>query len=108
MKMNLSLLALAAIVSPVFSAAAGQGAGSNSGNVLARDSQACYDRAPYGCSEKGWCWQKCANGGEWCWLAHDGGNGDWKSCSSETECSPDNIGDSACAQGGCDACGCSC
>lgn len=112
--MKINHLVLAAFVSPVFSVAVGQGPNYNYDNILARDTQNCYSRAPYGCSESGYCWTQCDKDGKgkWCWLARQYGAGDWKKCKIAMDCSPEKNGDAGCglAQAGkaCAACGCGC
>lgn len=40
----------------------------------------------YGC-EKGYCWRKCdEKTGAWCWLAFNGGQGNWVTCKNDVEC----------------------
>ncbi|KAH7112208.1 hypothetical protein B0J11DRAFT_447101 [Dendryphion nanum] len=61
----------------------------------------------YGCNKNGWCWRRCGDTkkGEWCWLAHNGGYGNWMSCGSDEECKTNG----ACGRGdGCKKCGCNC
>jgi hypothetical protein len=73
-------------------------------NVHAR---ACASR-PYGC-ENGYCWDKCSADGSWCWLAYNGGYGDWITCRADKDCAPHPSRGAAC--GVCDdpkKCGCSC
>ncbi|KAG8160058.1 hypothetical protein KVR01_010695 [Diaporthe batatas] len=72
----------------------------------ALEKRECWYGEDYGCS-KGYCFQKCGSSGEWCWTAWNGGLGEWRSCDSNAQCDPSAAG-SACGQGDCDACGCSC
>ncbi|PLB37697.1 uncharacterized protein BDW47DRAFT_106645 [Aspergillus candidus] len=63
---------------------------------------------PFGCGENGWCWNQCADAGEWCWTAYEHGKGDWKTCKEDAECDPSRDSSVSCAMGDCDTCGCSC
>ncbi|KAF5177532.1 hypothetical protein FRX31_032882 [Thalictrum thalictroides] len=78
-----------------------------SGEVQA---DACYYDAPYGCSN-GYCWKDCgpAGRGQWCWLAANGGAGDWTKCSTYDQCRVVPGADCGrnCKQGS-NACGCNC
>ncbi|GKT65559.1 hypothetical protein ColTof4_03675 [Colletotrichum tofieldiae] len=65
----------------------------------------CWFGDDYGCT-KGYCWEKCEGDGKWCWTAWNHGLGKWRSCSGKEDCAPNDT--SACGQGGCDDCGCSC
>lgn len=60
-----------------------------------------------GC-EQGYCWNQCGSGGEWCWLALQGGKGDWVTCLQDSDCEFGEFRDAGC--GICDKpnCGCSC
>lgn len=66
----------------------------------------------YGCAD-GWCWKTNCDtkkeSGHWCWLAYEGGHGDWTSCGHSEDCrwsyDNDNV---KCGQGGCSSCRCSC
>ncbi|EJD47237.1 hypothetical protein AURDEDRAFT_113504 [Auricularia subglabra TFB-10046 SS5] len=71
------------------------------------DKRACWFGDPYGCTD-GYCWKTCntQGSGQWCWTAWDGGWGGWRTCASNSDCSPNSSAD--CGQGGCDKCGCSC
>ncbi|KAL5697303.1 hypothetical protein ACHQM5_030855 [Ranunculus cassubicifolius] len=73
------------------------------------DPDACYYKAPYGCSD-GYCWKSCGPGGsgQWCWLAAGGGAGQWVKCSTYEQCS---LGGADCGRNckpGSHSCGCSC
>lgn len=71
--------------------------------------RACYyGPKDAGCS-KGYCWAKCGTGGVWCWTAYNRGWGDWIKCRADGDCQ-NGVGNSgtACGQGGCKDCGCSC
>ena len=67
----------------------------------------------YGCSKGGFCFMKCGQYGQWCWVAannKDGlGRGPWLTCSAKKECNPRIwSGKANCGAGGCKECGCSC
>ncbi|KAA8648496.1 uncharacterized protein ATNIH1004_004381 [Aspergillus tanneri] len=117
MKLNLGLLLLAAQNTAVLSAITTAinpreveriDTVENVDVLLSPEKGKCWTRSPWGCSKKGWCWKQCANGGQWCWVALDQGNGPWKSCQVAEDCNPANDLKSDCGQGGCKACGCSC
>lgn len=68
----------------------------------------------FGCSKRGFCWQKCGPGGmgKWCWIAADQGTGHWITCDpgDDSQCSPavPIVNDGDCGKGNCLSCGCSC
>lgn len=113
MKLNISLLLVTAVPGTVLARVVPRGdeaandtpAAKQLANVFA--AQKCWTQSPYGCSKNRWCWQRCQGNGQWCWLAHKGGTGDWTSCTTAEDCIP-GVGDSDCAKGDCKACGCSC
>ncbi|KAK7192443.1 hypothetical protein DPSP01_009734 [Paraphaeosphaeria sporulosa] len=63
----------------------------------------------YGC-EKGYCWQKCeqSSPGGWCWLAFNGGNGDWVTCSKDSDCVDRHDNNPSCGNPTRPSGGCSC
>lgn len=77
------------------------------GNILAKRECLKPSDAQYGCSKDKWCWSRCGNVGQWCWLAWEGGKGAWRGCQSNNDCRP--LSESGCGQGDyCESCGCSC
>jgi hypothetical protein len=81
--------------------------GSAVGNPSNVHKRSCASRQ-YGC-EDGYCWQKCdQNSGAWCWLAFNGGNGDWVTCKSDSECKDRHDGNPSCANPEKPHGGCSC
>ncbi|RAQ62953.1 hypothetical protein COH21_013088, partial [Aspergillus flavus] len=85
MKLNISLLLVTAVPGTVLARVVPRGdeaandtpAAKQLANVFAV--QKCWTQSPYGCSKNRWCWQRCQGNGQWCWLAHKGGTGDWTS-----------------------------
>lgn len=69
------------------------------------DKRNCVWNKKSGC-DKGYCWKKCGNEGQWCWTARVKGFGDWYTCGSDRDCNEKM--DCGNASGGCDSCGCSC
>lgn len=62
--------------------------------------------AEYQGCDNGYCWSSCQGGGKWCWLAYNGGYGDWVKCNGDPgSCFNIKYG---CGHGSCSACGCSC
>lgn len=70
----------------------------------------------YGCSKTKWkgksyCWKACdQEDGHWGWVALKGGEGNWKSCSSNDDCKPnpdEGIG-ANCPKKKSHICGCGC
>lgn len=51
----------------------------------------CWYGKYYGCSD-GWCYSKCGQPGQWCWLAANRGEGAWLKCTNDNQCSPKNTG----------------
>ncbi|KAF5180909.1 kinase domain protein [Thalictrum thalictroides] len=90
-------------------------AANNANNFLAFRGihlDACFFEAPFGCSN-GFCWRVCgpAGSGQWCWIASNGGAGDWTKCSSYLDCRDKNAPSFDCGRNckqGSKACGCSC
>ncbi|KAL0933838.1 idi-2 precursor [Colletotrichum truncatum] len=73
-------------------------------NLFARD---CWWGDDYGCTDN-YCWQKCnPKEGHWCWTAWGNGFGDWRKCQNKGDCNP-GTKNTACGQGNCEKCGCSC
>ncbi|KAE8153973.1 hypothetical protein BDV25DRAFT_136343 [Aspergillus avenaceus] len=109
MKLNLGLLLVAVQAATAISAGASEVQGTSPPAKDLFAPKACWTRSPYGCSENRWCWKQCGPGGKWCWLAKNGGRGEWKSCTSAEDCKP-GVDDSDCGKGGkdCKACGCGC
>ncbi len=63
--------------------------------------KACIAEALVGCNGNNYCWKTCSTtgGGEWCWLATQGGVGPWAVCNTWEDCTNPSFG-----CGG--ACGC--
>lgn len=77
----------------------------------------CWFGKSVGCSKSGFCWKTCpgSRAGTWCWLAWDGGNGDWLSCKGDPnagqrycERMAADTSQFKCGRGSCNACGCKC
>lgn len=72
-----------------------------------RDAEACYYRADFGCSVRGYCWRACGDKtGHWCWTAKgENGKGAWLTCSTYADCPRQ----ASCGHGVlCGSCGCGC
>jgi hypothetical protein len=74
----------------------------------------CWFGASLGCSKSGYCWQVCnESDGTWCWLARDGGNGEWEYCGVNVDGYDHCLNVIrknlvSCALGNCKDCGCRC
>ncbi|PVH95643.1 hypothetical protein DM02DRAFT_600589 [Periconia macrospinosa] len=103
MKFSTAILAFASIALVSALPQPGQSDINEKNDLLPRG-QNCAKRN-FGC-EKGSCWKKCGPSGSWCWLAYNGGAGDWVGCTSDANC--ENRPDAGCAAVGRDHGGCGC